>query len=340
MRTAVRALVAMGLAAAAACAPLAPQITPVAPRPPTAIDDGDLVALVPAPIEGVLSVDMACLRGSPWARPVLAAATPEERSARALERGFDQVDDVDAWVVAKAPGQGGGDGQAATLELYRGRFDFARLRRIFNARHPGATESAVAGTPVLGAADESLAFLTARTVAFGAPSVVRGVVEAGWRRGRSARDEAWIDRVLGSLDDEAGRRSSSMALELAYQPPADVRTEAGLALGSGGDAVERLGGRLFLGESARLVMVAAASDKYAAGMLAQALAGGARALKARRSVAALGLRRVLDNLRLSARGARVVGELSVSAEDRDLVSQKMALLAELLGKNQPTPAAP
>jgi hypothetical protein len=334
MRRAARALAALGVVAAAACAPLQPPLAPVAAPPPTAVDDGDLLALVPAPIEGVLSVDVACLRGSPWARPVLAAATPEERAARVLERGFDQVDDVDAWVVAKAPG-GPAGGTAATLELFRGRFDFARLRRIFAARHPGAAEAAIGGTPVLAAADESLAFLTARTVAFGTPSAVRGVVEAGWRRGRSARDEPWIDRVLGALDDEAGRRSTSVALELAYQPPADVRTEAGLALGAGGDAVERVGGRLFLGESARLVMVAAASDKYAAGMLAHALAGGAQALKARRSVAALGLRPVLDRLRLSARGARVVGELSVSAEDRDLVSQKMALLAQLLAK--PTP---
>ena len=333
----LRARAALVLAVAAGCAPLPPPPLAPPPAPPTAVDDADLVALVPVPVEAVLAIDLVCLRGSPWARPVLAAATPEERTARAAQRGFDEIDDVDAWVVAKAPT----DGTAApALEIFRGRFAPSRLRRAFLARHPGATEAAPAGTTVLAGDDEALAFLTERTVAFGAPAAVRGVVEAGWRRGRSAREEPWVARVLAALDDEAGRRTSSVALEVAFQPSSDVRVEAGLALGAGGDAVERLGGRLFLDDAARAIVVASASDKHAAAMLAQALAGGAQALKARRSVAALGLRPVLDRLRLSARGARVVGELIVSSDDRDLVSQRMAVLAQLLNKAPAAPATP
>jgi hypothetical protein len=203
---------------------------------------------------------------------------------------------------------------------------------VFLARHPGATESAAAGTPVLVADDEALALVTPRTVVFGPPAAVRASVEAGWHRGRSARDEAWLARVLASLDDEAGHRTSSVALEVALQPSTEARMEAGIALGAGGDGVERVGGRLSLDDTARAIIVASASDKYAAAALAQALAAGVQTLKARRSIAALGLRPVLDRLHLSPRGARVVGELTVSGEDRDAVAEKMALLARILGK--------
>jgi hypothetical protein len=312
-----------------ACAPLAAP-GPGGPAAPPAADDSDPRTMVPGPIEALLWIDLALVRGSRWARPLLAASSPEERAARVTERGFDDIADVDLWVLAKGPAAAGG--ATETVEILQGRFDRARARQAFVTRRPGAKPVSYRGTPALADAEAALAFVTDRTLVLGAPSRVEAAVAAAWGRGRSGREQPWLAAVVAALEDEVGRRGKSTAVELAVEGIDEVRGQLRDVLGPEGESIARLGARVSLAGEARATVVGVASDRAAAAAAARALDLQAAALRRRRSIAALGLRPVLDGLRVSARGGRVVAELTVSEGDREQVAERLAALAELLGK--------
>ena len=122
-------------------------------------------------------------------------------------------------------------------------------------------------------------------------------------------------------------------VELAFVVHADARQELAEVLGTQSDLrLERLGGRLFLDDQARGVLVGLAPAARDAQALAEQLHENLRTLSDRRSVRALGLTPVLRRATATARGARVVLELTITGDERVVVSDKLAAVAAILAR--------
>jgi hypothetical protein len=327
------------VALAAGCAPLPPPspAPPAAPRPAP----GDaLLALVPAPAEAVLSVDVARLRASAWAKPVLAWAAEREKAGEGGPgaRGFDEMADVDTWLFARVGSAAAGVG---TLELARGRFQGKRVLEAFAVRRPESRTTSFAGLPGAADAEQALALLDARTLAFGPPALVRAAAARGGAGG--AAHHPWLASVRGALDDEAGQGGRLAVVELAFVVQPDARNELAEVLGTPSELhLERVGGRLFLDRQARGVLVGVASQAREAQALAEQLHQNFRELSERKSVRALALAPVLRRATATARGSRVVLELAITEDERTVVSDKLAAVAALLARppEPPPPPAP
>jgi hypothetical protein len=332
--------VALLLSLAVGCAPLPPPVAappPAAPRP----SRGDaLLALVPAPAQAVLSVDVGRLRGSDWAKPMLAWAAEREKAGEGgrAGRGFDEMADVETWLFARVGSAASGVG---TLELARGRFEPPRVLEAFATRRPDAVATSFAGLRGAADAEQALALLDARTLAFGPPAVVRAAASGGGGPSLDGtlRKHPWLASIRGALDDEAGQGGRQAVVELAFLVQPDARQELAEVLGTASELrLERLGGRLFLDRDARAVLVGLAPDAREAQALAEQLRENFRALSDRRSVRALGLAPVLRRATATARGARVVLELTITEDERVVVSDKLAAVAAVLAR-PPEPAA-
>jgi hypothetical protein len=329
------------LALAAGCAPLPPPVAAPPPAAPKRALGDALLGLVPAPAHAVLSVDVARLRGSPWAKPVLAWAAEREKAGEGgrAGRGFDEMADVETWLFARVGSAAAGVG---TLELARGRFEAPRVLEAFAARRPDARATSFGGLRGAADAEQALALLDARTLAFGPPAVVR-TAAAGGRTGAAAvAQHPWLASIRGALDDEAGQGGRQPVVELAFVVQPDARQELAEVLGTATELqLERLGGRLFLERDARAVLVGLAPDAREAQALAEQLRENFWALSDRRSVRALGLGPVVRRATATARGARVVLELTITEDERVVVADKLAVVAALLARppEQP-PAAP
>jgi hypothetical protein len=303
-----------------ACAPLAA-------RPAAAPSQRDaLMALVPNPVQSLLAVDVARLRGSPWAKEVLASAAP---GSGRQGRGFDEIADVDRWLFAtvRAPGSGTG-----TLELGRGRFDPGRVQAAFRERYPSAQERSFGAGSGLADVEAALTFPSAGTVALGPIWAVQAAVRTGQPDPSGPAREPWLAEAAAVVEEEAGRSQTPgprPAVELWLR--LDDRTRADLtAIIGDATAVDWIAARLTLGAEARVVAVAHARAQRDAAGLAFQLEQQIAALSARRSVRALGLGPVVERARVEARGPRVVLHLAVSEEERATVSQRLAALAEAL----------
>jgi hypothetical protein len=322
----------------AGCAPASPVAAPAA-APPPALGSG-LLAFVPAPAEAVLVVDVSRLRGSPWAKPVLAWAAERERAGEGGRdgRGFDEMADVDLWLFARVGNAASGRG---TLELARGRFDRRRLLDAFAARRPASRGTSFAGRAGATDADQALVLLDERTVAFGPPFAVQAAALARGANSGAGPRLPWLGGISAALDEEveeAGGRGKVPVVELAFVVPEDARKELADALGSD-VRIDGLGGRLFLDRQARALLVGLLPGRGDAQLLADGLSAQLRELSLRRSMRALGLGPVLGRAATTARDDRVVLGLRITERERTLVSDKLAAVAALLARG-PAPPAP
>jgi hypothetical protein len=306
------------LALAAGCAPVAaPAITADETR--TAPEDDDLLAAVPAEAELVLIVDLAQLRRSPWTRELLAEGTAARAPARA--RGFDEAGDVDRLVLARLPGAGGDD---ASLSVAQGRFDRQRVFAAFREGRQGAASDTFRGCPVLASGPEAIAFLTPRTLLSGALPAVRGAIDAALGRARDVRGERW-------LRETRRRGPSPPAVELALRVTDPMRERIHQSLGEA-EALERVGGRLDLGRRLDLTLGGSASSAPRARDLAVRLQDAVGTLRARPSVAALGMGEVLDGVRIGVDGAQIGAELHLTEGQRDEIAARLSSAARLIAR--------
>ncbi|HXU81750.1 MAG TPA: hypothetical protein VN914_10165, partial [Polyangia bacterium] len=201
MRSALLALMLVGCA------------TPDLPQAPTlgrqAPEDGDLLAVVPAEAEVLVSVDVEALRRSPWTRSVIAAAQKERRP-----RGFDEIADVDRLLLVRLPAETGG----ISLSIAQGRFDREQVQRAF-AQGRSVGQGDFRGCTIWSAGDESAAFLTDRTLLSGSLPSVRAAIDAAYGRARDMRSQPW----LGELRRRFGRDLPPAAIELAMRVSDTVR---------------------------------------------------------------------------------------------------------------------
>lgn len=318
---------------AGACAPLPPRPVEVAtPR-------DELMALVPGPLQSLLAVDVAQLRGSPWAQPVLETAAPLEGRAR---RGFDEIGDVDRWLLANVRTAGSGTG---TLELGRGRFNRGRVEASFRDRHPSAQERRFGRAAGLADAEAAVTFPLGGTVALGPIWAVQAAVRAAEPAGTGApKAEPWLAQAVAALEETTRRGAAGdrprAAVELWLRLDDSTRAELTALVGDA-EGVDWIAARLTLAAEARAIAVARTRADGEAAALAMKLAQLLEALSARRSVRALGLGSVLERAQVQALGASVVVELAISPEEREQVSQRLAVLAAALrSRGEPAAAAP
>jgi hypothetical protein len=323
-------LVGAGAGLLVGCAPLAPlpgSARPAAPREPSLAD------LAPAPSEALLVVDVAWLRGSPWSKPVFAWARERQRTASGKQglRGFDEIDDVDRWVFAKIPSGAPSAAVAETLELAEGRFQRAVLEQTFRRRHPGGSWRGPAGSEVLSDEERAIALLGKQRVALGPAPAVARAAEVARGQTPAATTEPWLAAARAALEDEAGPRSRSVAMELCLRVTEAIGVELGGWLGRP-PRIEQLAARLSLAADARLVLVAVTSDRDEARFLADRLGQALGQLSRRRSVRALGLGPAVSRATATARGARLVLELAVREGEREVVAGRLSELAAILGR--------
>ena len=208
------------------------------------------------------------------------------------------------------------------------------MLEAFAARRPDARATSFGGLRGAADAEQALALLDARTLAFGPPAVVRSRRRAGAEpeRPRSPSTPGWPASAArwttrpGRADASRWwswrswcNRTRGRSWPRCWARPAELH-------------LERLGGRLFLDREARAVLVGLAPDAREAQALAEQLRENFRALSDRRSVRALGLAPVLRRATATARGARVVLELTITEDERVVVSDKLAVVAALLAR--------
>jgi hypothetical protein len=303
---------------------------------PSAARD-DLLGFVPDTAQALLSVDVALLRRSAWARPVLAWAAEREGGggqgggARG-GRGFDEVADADRWLFARV---GASMADAGTLELARGRFEAPRVLDAFARRRPEARATG-AGPAGMADPEQAVAVLDPRTIAFGTPGAVAAAAQAARAQAAPEARLPWLAELAAALDDELGPRGAGLAVELLVRLDEGARRELA-ALLEGDFDLRQLGGRMALGGTARVSLVGLTPGREQARALAAALGGRLHALAERRSVRALALAPPLRRALITARGARVVFEMQMTDAERELVAERLAALAELLAKSPEPP---
>ena len=325
---------ALGILLVASCATPAlpgPSAVPAATR--TAADDDDLWALAPAEAELMVWADMAQLRESAWTKAALLKTAPEERAARAAERGFDEVDDVDRLLYVTVPTLREG----ASLLVAQGRMDRERLGAAFRRLHHHTAASDYRGAAVLAEGEEALAFLTKRTVVSGPLVAVRAAIDCGFGLARSAADESWLSTLQAVLRDSRGPSRRPPAVAAAVRVSPTMREQLAAEMGEGG-TLEQVGARLDLGRDLDVTMVGLVSTRQQALDLAARVAEALREQRNRPLVFILGLQPILDSVRFATRENRVEGRLSIPEDQRAEIAERMALVAEQLARHHASAA--
>ena len=288
-----------------------------------AADDSELVGLIPTGTETLFELDMAALRGSPWARPILDASSPEERARKLAARGFDELEDVDraAFGGVARPGV-----EAATLAAVQGRFDQARAIAAFRATAPGATTVSWRGVSLWQDGDRAIGFLTPRTFLSGPPAAVRAAIDCAFGVVPDVRADAELGQLRRALDGTGSRATLRFAAIVTDELRAQIRQQLDAP-----ESLRRIGARLDLGSALDLDVVGILDTPRDAAALAGVLASMIRDLRARPELQAFGLAGFLDTARLAAQGSRVVGGLHLSAERLPDLTEKLAAVAQIIG---------
>ena len=321
------ALVALLVASCATPALQGPSAVPTATR--TAADDEDLWTLAPAEAELLVWADMAQLRESAWTKAALLKTAPEELSARAAARGFDEVEEVDRLLYVTVPSLGEG----VSILVAQGRMDSDRLSAAFRRQHPQTVVSDYRGVGVLAEGDESLALLTKRTVVSGSLVAVRATIDCGFGLARSAANESWLSALQGMLREGRGpsRRPPAVAAAMLVSPT--KRAQLAAEMGEGG-TLEQVGARLDLGRDLDLAMVGLVSTRQQALDLAARLSAALRDQRNRSLVFILGLQPILDSVGFATRESRVEARLRIPEEQRADIADRMELVAAQLARRR------
>jgi hypothetical protein len=319
-------VVALGcLASACAEAPAAPPVSPAAATEAVAVDDGDLVSLLPATVDSVLTIDLQRVRGARVAAPLLEALAREGplQGEGRTARGFDEVTDVDRWVFARYGPPGG---ERATIELGRGRFDRDRIERAFTQRFPDATATTFGGMAGVTRVGAGVVVLSPRVVAFGPPWALR--VLAGVRAGRTA----WLQQAERSMPAKL-RAAGPAAVELLLRatPSTLGELEALLAVRP---PVAHVSARLDLHDDAHAYLVATGTTEAAAAEMAAGLQEALAELRGRPSIEALGLGPAIARATVASRGTRMLGEMGLDERDRSRLTRNLARLGALLSRGR------
>jgi hypothetical protein len=300
--------------------------TPDLPGPATSgardiPEDDDLWAVVPAEAEMVMAFDIAGLRSSPWTRGLLTGA---QEASDLKGKGYDPVADVDRMIVVRLP-----SGPNASLTIARGRFNRERVSAAFSAAHPGATGDRFRSRALWMKGGEAVAFLTERTLLSGPLVSVRAAIDTSYGRARDVREEPWVVDVRRRY----GKMPRSPAVELAVRLSDPIRARLRGELEEA-EALERLGGRVDLGDRLDLALVGTTSTKPQATALTARLISLFRELQGRPSIVALGLQDVLADVEVASQGPRLAAALRLTESQRNDIALRLSAVAKLIAQGR------
>ena len=307
----------------AACAESSAVAPGAARAPGPLLDEGDLLAMVPAEADLVLWADMAKLRASPWTRDSFAKVTSGD--ADSAESGLDQMRDVDRLVFAKLPALRDG----ASVLVAQGTIDRERMGKAFARNLGGIEKSVYRGADVLVRGEEALAFVGKRTVISGLTVAVRAAIDGNFGVARTIETESWFQRMRTELLQGKDSASSVVSMYVHLQP--DTREALMREMGEGG-TLEEFGMRIDLGDDLDVRAVGVLRREAEARDLAARLIERIRDARVRPIVAAFGFVSVLDSVRFQVKETRLEATLHISAKERAEISERMAVVAETMAK--------
>ncbi|MES1164601.1 MAG: hypothetical protein ABUR63_02485 [Verrucomicrobiota bacterium] len=287
-------------------------------------DDSDPPALIPAGVQTVIDVDMAAVRGSKWAAPLIDAADPRARSAQVDALGYDDVADVDRIVYAVTAA--GAD--APTLVIAQGRFQMARVEDAFRARWPAAVVDRWRGIPVLTSGENAWAGLTPRTFVSGAPAAVRATIDRAFGVGADIEADAALGPVRRALRSEGGAARPAMLAMVVVSDA--VRARAGDFVPLPRE-LRQVGVRVDLGQALGLQALGFLEDREAAAALGRRLSALLGDPATRLGLRALGLGALLAETRVTVEGARVRVRAAVPDEQRAELTAAVSALIKAVG---------
>ncbi|HEX7597242.1 MAG TPA: hypothetical protein VF518_03445, partial [Polyangia bacterium] len=192
--------------------------------------------------------------------------------------------------------------------------------------------------------EDAIAFLTNRTVASGPLVAVRATIDCGFGLARNASAESWLSAMQGQLREGRGSSRRTPAMAAAVRVTPTMRSQLESELGEGG-TLEELGARLDLGRDLEIGLVGRVGTRQQATDLAARLSTTLREQRNRPIIFILGLQPILDSVRFATQENRVEAGLRIPEDQRSVIADRMALVAEQLarrragmaGKNEQAP---
>jgi hypothetical protein len=292
--------------------------------PRQAPDDSDTWNLIPAGANALADVDLAAMRASPWSRSLLTGDLGGEREARRKMFGFDVFTEAERMLVVSPDASGA----SRSLTIVRGNFDPARIGAAFTTATPGAAATRWRETPLWEGAGRAVALVTPRTLAQGDAETVRAAVDAAWGIVPDAR-AGELGELRRRLDAEPSRSALFFALSITEATRASAAGELDIPR-----ELQRLAGRLDLGDDLTLNVLATFDNPRSAGIAAAAWADAARQFAKNPLVMVLGLSAELGGLTFRTEGARVAGELRIPASKRDLIAERVLVILQALASKR------
>ncbi|MEA2701083.1 MAG: hypothetical protein QOI66_5354 [Myxococcales bacterium] len=283
-------------------------------------DDRDLVGVVPAGPETVLEIDLGQLRDSPWSRGLLQARSEDERQARRLALGYDELVDVDRMVFAVTEDAGG----PLVLTISQGRFTADAVGRGFAGAHPGATADPWRGSPLWRAGQEATALVTPRTLVSGRLDSVRGAIDCAFGLAPDARGGG-LGPVRRAMEPERGGPALVAAVAVTEAMRQRVGGEFQLP-----DGLHHAGARLDLGAALDVSLLALHDRPEQAAAAARLAQQFLVDLRGRTLLRVFGLGPLLDGASFHAEGTRLRGQLHIPESERADLAQKITLILETL----------
>jgi hypothetical protein len=270
--------------------------------------------------DGIIDVDLAALRASPWSKSMMAGGFAGDREQRLRQFGYDVFEDAERMLVVSMET----GAEPRTLTIARGRFDAGRLGAALSAAAPGATATRWRDSPVWEGAGRSVALVTPRTVVHGDSEAVRGAVDAAW----SVVPDASGGK-LGELRRSLAADQRGPSVFFALGVSEGVRRRAAGTLDVP-PQLRQVAGRLDLGDDLDLDAVALFDDRRAAAAAAGVWSDAIRQLARQRMLMLLGLAPLLADTKLAIEGTRVRGHLHVPADKREGLADKLSALLQMV----------
>jgi len=345
----LRALAALAaLTALAGCAETSvPAFGTANPR--GSADDGDLWNLAPAAADTVAEVDLAAMRASPWTRAMTESGLSGQREESLRAYGYDPFTDGDRLLAfaIEAGGPTSGPGtlngvpdspatdsagrspapSSRTVTVVRGRFDAGRVGAAFTASNPGAKSGRWRDSPIWEGGGRAVALVTARTLVSGAPADVRTAIDTAWGIVPDARSGPLGELRRAMAADRDGPASFA-AVNLTDTMRARAAGFASFPAG-----LRRFAARIDLGQDVNLDFTGVADTAADASAAANTIVIAAHMYAEGTMVRLLGLAPVLKSVAAAAEGTRLHGHVTVPAEQRERLADKLLAVMQTLAAN-------
>jgi hypothetical protein len=294
-------------------------------------DDSDLWNMVPAAVDTLAEVDLGAMRSSAWTRALTESGLSGQRDESRRAYGYDPFTDGDRLLAYAVET---GNQHPRTVTVVRGRFDPNRVGAAFTAANPHAGATRWRDSPLWEGSGRAVALVTPRTLVTGDPADVRAAIDAAWGIVPDARPGP-----LGELRRAMAADREGPASFAAVNVTEGLRARAA-GFASLPPGLRRFAARVDLGQDLNLDFTGVADTAADATAAADNIVAAARMYAQGTMVRLLGLAPVLNSLAAAAEGTRLHGHLTVPAEQRDRLGDKLLAVLQTLAAVKHRSAGP